>query len=62
MAYAGDLKSPDAHASCGFDPHPGHQSNPHGLAYRGDAGLLKVGEPCEMAIPSQAQPETAGKV
>src|ERR1700722_5673204 len=25
MAYAGDLKSPDAHASCGFDPHPGHQ-------------------------------------
>ena len=24
MAYAGDLKSPDAHASCGFDPHPGH--------------------------------------
>jgi hypothetical protein len=27
MAYAGDLKSPDAHASCGFDPHPGHNSN-----------------------------------
>jgi hypothetical protein len=26
MAYAGDLKSPDAHASCGFDPHPGHHS------------------------------------
>jgi hypothetical protein len=26
MAYAGDLKSPDAHASCGFDPHPGHSS------------------------------------
>jgi hypothetical protein len=25
MAYAGDLKSPDAYASCGFDPHPGHQ-------------------------------------
>jgi hypothetical protein len=24
MAYAGDLKSPDAYASCGFDPHPGH--------------------------------------
>jgi hypothetical protein len=28
MAYAGDLKSPDAYASCGFDPHPGH----HGYA------------------------------
>jgi len=28
----------------------------------GGAELLKVGEPCEMAIPSQAQPETAGKV
>ena len=28
----------------------------------GDAELLKVGEPCEMAIPSQARPETAGKV
>jgi hypothetical protein len=26
MAYAGDLKSPDAYASCGFDPHPGHHS------------------------------------
>jgi 3-oxoadipate CoA-transferase alpha subunit len=24
MAYAGDLKSPDANASCGFDPHPGY--------------------------------------
>jgi hypothetical protein len=24
MAYAGDLKSPDAEASCGFDPHPGY--------------------------------------
>ena len=28
----------------------------------GGAELLKVGEPCEMAIPSQARPETAGKV
>jgi hypothetical protein len=28
----------------------------------GDAELLKVGEPCKMAIPSQARPETAGKV
>jgi hypothetical protein len=28
MAYAGDLKSPDAHASCGFDPHPGYSSLP----------------------------------
>jgi hypothetical protein len=28
----------------------------------GDAELLKVGEPCNMAIPSQARPETAGKV
>jgi len=27
-----------------------------------DAELLKVGEPCNMAIPSQARPETAGKV
>ena len=24
MAYAGDLKSPDANATCGFDPHPGY--------------------------------------
>jgi hypothetical protein len=24
----------------------------------GDAELLKVGEPCEMAIPSQARPES----
>ncbi len=28
----------------------------------GDAELLKFGEPCNMAIPSQARPETAGKV
>ena len=28
----------------------------------GDVELLKVGEPCKMAIPSQARPETAGKV
>ena len=28
----------------------------------GGAELLKVGEPCNMAIPSQARPETAGKV
>jgi hypothetical protein len=28
----------------------------------GDAELLKVGEPFEMAIPSQARPEKAGKV
>jgi hypothetical protein len=28
----------------------------------GDAELLKVGEPCEMAIPSQARLEMAGKV
>ena len=28
----------------------------------GDAELLKVGEPCNMAIPSQAWLETAGKV
>ena len=28
----------------------------------GDAELLKVGEPFNMAIPSQARPETAGKV
>ena len=25
MAYAGDLKSPVLHRTCGFDPHPGHQ-------------------------------------
>ncbi len=30
MAYAGDLKSPDAHASCGFDPHPGHHMTLNG--------------------------------
>ena len=24
MAYAGDLKSPVLHRTCGFDPHPGH--------------------------------------
>jgi hypothetical protein len=28
----------------------------------GGAELLKFGEPCNMAIPSQARPETAGKV
>jgi len=28
----------------------------------GDAELLKFGEPYNMAIPSQARPETAGKV
>jgi len=28
----------------------------------GDAELLKFGESCNMAIPSQARPETAGKV
>ncbi len=28
----------------------------------GDAELLKFGEPCNMAIPSQARTETAGKV
>jgi hypothetical protein len=28
----------------------------------GGAELLKVGEPYNMAIPSQARPETAGKV
>ena len=28
----------------------------------GDVELLKVGEPCNMAIPSQARPEMAGKV
>ena len=28
----------------------------------GDAELLKVGEPCEMAIPSQARPKMVGKV
>jgi hypothetical protein len=28
MAYAEDLKSSDAKASCGFDPHPGYQSSP----------------------------------
>ncbi len=28
----------------------------------GDAELLKVGEPFNMAIPSQAWPEMAGKV
>ena len=28
----------------------------------GDAELLKVGEPCEMAIPSQARLKLAGKV
>jgi len=28
----------------------------------GDAELLKVGEPCNMAIPSQARPERVGKV
>ena len=28
----------------------------------GDAELLKFGEPCNMAIPSQARPKTAGKV
>ncbi len=26
MAYAGDLKSPVLHRTCGFDPHPGHHS------------------------------------
>ena len=26
----------------------------------GDAELLKFGEPCEMAIPSQAPPENSG--
>jgi hypothetical protein len=28
----------------------------------GGAELLKVGEPCKMAIPSQARPEMAGTV
>src|ERR1700681_278332 len=31
MAYAGDLKSPDAYASCGFDPHPGHHAELEGV-------------------------------
>jgi hypothetical protein len=26
MAYAGDLKSPVLYGTCGFDPHPGHQT------------------------------------
>jgi len=32
------------------------------LRETGDAELLKFGEPCEMAIPSQAREGTSGKV
>jgi|HubBroStandDraft_4_1064222.scaffolds.fasta_scaffold01498_6 hypothetical protein len=50
MAYAGDLKSPDAYASCGFDPHPGHHSF-----------LLEIKEllcqpfPCTSGVPQFAK-------
>jgi CDP-diacylglycerol---glycerol-3-phosphate 3-phosphatidyltransferase len=56
MAYAGDLKSPDAHASCGFDPHPGHQMQPLRLFAR----AFPLYHFARMANPSkdQARPIT----
>jgi CDP-diacylglycerol---glycerol-3-phosphate 3-phosphatidyltransferase len=56
MAYAGDLKSPDAHASCGFDPHPGHQMH----SVRLFARAFPLYDFARMANPSrdQARPIT----
>ena len=48
MAYAGDLKSPDAYASCGFDPHPGHTELP----------LCAAGRGHRKSIPSRFRPSS----
>ena len=50
MAYAGDLKSPDAHASCGFDPHPGHQTNSNENGYAAASIPKDTTEICSLGV------------